>query len=416
MQGSILARLGLSRNGNAAAASGGPAGDRPEACPTGGMSRRWQCLLALVILTGFGVWVVYGRWYHAGFQWSTFAASFLHLDWRWVALSVILSLATCYGRALRWGVMLRPLRPDPGIWGIFKATAIGFTAVVLLGRPGEFVRPYLIALKEKVPFSSQLAAWVLERLCDLLAVLLVFGFAVSQIEASGASLGHTFRWALETGGYVVGILAAVCLVLLIMMARFSGVMRKRLVGALGFLPRRHHARAARMVGTFMDGTAATQTQGSAIRLCLYTVLEWALIVLCFVCIFKSCQQTAAFTLQDVVIFIGFVAFGSVVQIPGVGGGMQLVAVVVLTELYGIRVEVATSLAIVVWVVSFVCIVPVGLGFAFYEGINWRKLKDLEHRAERAQSSLAAGVPCGGEAEHEPGTATGRRPVPLEQGQ
>ncbi len=69
-------------------------------------------------------------------------------------------------------------------------------------------------------------------------------------------------------------------------------------------------------------------------------------------------------LQDVVIFIGFVAFGSVVQIPGLGGGMQLVAVVVLNELYGVSIEVATSLAIVVWVVSFVSIVPIGLWIRF----------------------------------------------------
>jgi uncharacterized membrane protein YbhN (UPF0104 family) len=142
----------------------------------------------------------------------------------------------------------------------------------------------------------------------------------------------------------------------------------------------------------MDGTAATQTQGSAIRLFLYTVLEWGLIVLCFVCLFKSCPETRTFALQDVVIFIGFVAFGGVVQIPGVGGGMQLVAVVVLNELYGVSIEVSTSMAIVVWVVSFVAIVPVGLGFAFHEGINWRKLKDLEHKAERAQANLEVGLP------------------------
>jgi len=390
MQGSILARLGLGRNGNATAPS--PAPDPTAPKPRKGLSKTWRYLLALVVVAGFGVWMLHERWNHTHFEWRTFAASFLRLDWRWIVLAIILSIATCYGRALRWAVMLRPLRPNPDVWAIFKATAIGFTAVVLLGRPGEFVRPYLIALKEKVPLSSQLAAWVLERLCDLLAILLVFGFAVSQIQASRASLGHTFRWVLTTGGYAVGILAAVCLLLLVMMARFSGIMQSRLVAALGFLPERHHERVARTVGAFMDGTAATQDQGSAIRLCLYTILEWGLIVLCFVCLFQSCPQTRTFALQDVVIFIGFVAFGSVVQIPGVGGGMQLVAVVVLNELYGVSIEVATSMAIVVWAVSFGAIVPVGLGFAFREGINWRKLRDLEYKAERAQASLEAGIP------------------------
>jgi hypothetical protein len=378
MQGSILARLGLGRNGNAV----------PPDAPRRRLSGTGRLLLLALALAAFGAWLLHERWRHPPFAWRTFGTSFLHLDWRWIALSVVISVATCYGRALRWAVMLRPLRPNPDLWGVFKATAIGFTAVVLLGRPGEFVRPYLIALKEKVHFSSQLAAWVLERLCDLLAILLVFGFAVSQIQASRASLGRTFRWVLTTGGYSVTFLAAVCLALLVMMARFSGVMRTRLTAALGFLPKRHHERMVRIVSAFMDGTAATKTTGSAVRLCLYTVLEWGLIVLCFVCMFKSCRETQTFALQDVVIFIGFVAFGSVIQIPGVGGGMQLVGVVVLTELYGISLEVATSLAIVVWVVTFVSIVPLGLGFAFHEGINWRKLKDIEYRSERAAEEPA----------------------------
>ena len=38
--------------------------------------------------------------------------------------------------------------------------------MVILGRAGELVRPYLISLKEQVPFSSQMAAWLLERILD----------------------------------------------------------------------------------------------------------------------------------------------------------------------------------------------------------------------------------------------------------
>jgi uncharacterized membrane protein YbhN (UPF0104 family) len=335
--------------------------------------------------------VLHEHWHHTRFEWKAFAASFLHLDWRWLALAVALSLATYYGRALRWAVMLRPLQAQPSTWRIFRATTIGFAAVVLLGRPAEFVRPYLISLKEKLPLSSQLAAWFLERLCDLLAVLLVFGFAVSQIHASRASLGRPLRWVLETGGYVAGILGVVCLVLLVMLGRFSGTMRRRLLGALSFLPARHQARTERIVTAFMDGTAAAKTQGSALRLSLYTVLEWMLIVLCFICLFKACNETSAMSLQDVLIFMGFVAFGSIVQIPGVGGGIQLVSVIVLTELYGVSLEAATSLAIMMWIVTSVLIVPVGLLFAFNDGINWRRIKDLETRAARARSTLAGEV-------------------------
>ena len=61
------------------------------------------------------------------------------------------------------------------------------------------------------------------------------------------------------------------------------------------------------------------------------------------------------------ILLGFVAFGSVVQIPGVGGGMQIATVLVLTEFFGIGLEAASGIALVLWIITFVAIVPIGLG-------------------------------------------------------
>jgi hypothetical protein len=166
--------------------------------------------------------------------------------------------------------------------------------------------------------------------------------------------------------------------------------QRRLLDALKFLPQRHQSRAAETVSAFMDGTAATKTQASVLKLSLYSALEWALIVLCFACIFRSCPETSAFTLQDVLIFVGFVAFGSILQIPGVGGGVQLVSLVVLTQLYRTSLEVATSLAIMIWFITFVGIVPLGLLCAFQEGFNWRRIREIEKCALRAEPPPESG--------------------------
>jgi len=57
-----------------------------------------------------------------------------------------------------------------------------------------------------------------------------------------------------------------------------------------------------------------------------------------------------------------------------------VAALVLTELFGAKLEIATSFAIFIWVMSFVVVVPVGLVWALKEGLNWRKLRDLGREA------------------------------------
>jgi hypothetical protein len=60
----------------------------------------------------------------------------------------------------------------------------------------------------------------------------------------------------------------------------------------------------------------------------------------------------------------------------VGGGTQVVAILVLTELYGVRVELATTFALLLWIFTFVAIVPVGLVLALKEGLDWHSLRQI----------------------------------------
>ena len=317
------------------------------------------------------------RWRMAGFAWKQFVAALRTVDWSWVALSLALVLATYVGRALRWEVMLRPLRPKASLWRILVATAIGFTAVVLFGRAGEPVRPFLIAKQEGVSFSSQVAAWLVERILDLLMVLLIFGVALTRVASSAIRPGPTLRLVVQAGGFTAGLAGAVCLALLIAMSHFRGRVQQRLLNALAFLPPPLVARIQRFFVAFEEGMQSMRRPSSTFLLVIYTVVEWSVIAAAFACVFRAFPATSGLGLTDVVILLGFVAFGSAIQIPGVGGGMQIATVVVLTEFFGVGLEAASGIALVLWIIMFVVIVPLGLALAFHEGIKWRNLRHLE---------------------------------------
>lgn len=331
----------------------------------------------MLAATAAAIVFVVHRWRTSGFAWGEFTAALRHVDWTWLALSQALVLATYVGRALRWQIMLRPLRKDANLWRIFTATAIGFTAVVLFGRAGEPVRPYLIARKEGVSFSSQIAAWLVERMLDLLMVLLIFGIALTQVSHSAIQPGPRIRLVLEVGGYVVGFTGAACLALLIALRQFRGQVQQRLVSALAFLPEALVARVEKILASFEEGMQSTRSTSYTVLLIIYTVVEWIVIAAAFGCVFRAFPATAGLGVTDVVILLGFIAFGSALQIPGVGGGMQIATVLVLTEFFGIGFEVASGIALVLWIITFVIIVPLGLVLAFHEGINWRNLRHLE---------------------------------------
>lgn len=328
--------------------------------------------LAVVAAAAF---IIY-RWRTSGFQWSLFMATFQGVDWGWLALSVLVILATYLGRALRWQVMVRPIRPDSSVWRICDATAIGFTAIVFFGRAGELVRPYLISVREKVPFSSQMAAWLLERVLDLLMVLLIFGLALSQVPRSGLTPGPHLRAMLEAGGVIIAVAGLGCLAMLLAFRHFSDRMHDRLMSAVAFLPHGTQQKIDQILGAFRQGFGSTRSNAFIVQLLGYSVLEWVLITACFVCIFKAFPLTASLTAADVIIFMGFVSLGSAIQIPGIGGGMQVAAIVVLTELYQKPLESASGFALAIWLITFVTIVPLGVILAFREGLNWRSLSHV----------------------------------------
>ena len=256
-------------------------------------------------------------------------------------------------------------------------TLIGFTAVVLTGRPGEFVRPYLIAKKAKVPISTQIAAWVIERILDLFMVLLIFGIALSQISRGTADPGSSLALILRVGGWMIGLLAALALVLLIGFRHFKGTAQQRISDGLSVLPEAAHRKIVGFLESFSSGSEALRSSAAISTLFAYSIVEWAVIGLSYYASFQAFPATAKLSLIDVVITLGFVSFGSAVQIPGIGGGMQVSAVFVLTELFGLTFEEAGGVALALWIINYVSVVPLGLLLAFREGINWKNIKNIE---------------------------------------
>ncbi len=344
------------------------------------MSRKRRlltALAALAIIAAIALW----RWRGSSFDWNQFARAFRGLDVLWLTVSIVFVLASYYGRALRWVVMLRPIKPDASVNRVLSATLIGFTAIVLLGRAGELVRPYLIAQKERVPFPSQVAAWVLERIYDLLMVMAIFGFALARVPWATLPLKPGLALLFRTGGWVVGSIAAVCIILLVGFGRYSHVARKGVKWLLKALPERFRARFERLFDAFLAGMQSTSNTTSVVLISLYTILEWALIFGCYYCLFHAFPQTARFNFAEIAIFMGVVAFGSILQIPGIGGGVQVAAVLALTEIFGIPIEAATGMALMIWAVSFLTVVPAGLGLALHEGVNWGKFRHLPEEAQ-----------------------------------
>jgi hypothetical protein len=273
--------------------------------------------------------------------------------------------------------MISPQRPGAPLFPVLAATIIGFTAIVFFGRAGEIVRPYLIARRNQLSLSSQLAVWLLERILDLLMILAVFGLALSRLDGTTAKPGPALAWVLEAGGWLATLSGAVSLAVLIALRQFGHRARQRLLDGIAFLPRHYVHRLDTILASFSEGIECTRRPRYAFQIAFYTIAEWAIIALGFWALLQAFPGTRTLTALDAVILLGFVAFGGVVQIPGVGGGMQIVAFLVLTELYAVGVEDAASVALFLWLTTFVIVAPAGILLALREGLKWKNLARLD---------------------------------------
>jgi len=350
--------------------------------PVAALVRRW---LPWIVVAGLAAALATSWRRLAEFDWRAFRQVFENIHWGWMALSLLLILGTYFGRVFRWQIMIRHLAPSTSAWRIFQATAIGFTALVILGRPGEIVRPWLIAKSEGTSFPAQMAAWFLERIFDLLAVLALLGFGLWTFDGgAGRDVGPAIQWILNTGGGVVAVLATACLVILFFAGRSNELFKNRLAGALSFLQEPWKSRVNSVVGSFAAGMASCSRWSDLVLLFLYTFLEWVVITGSLACMFKAFPSTAGFSTMDVVIYLGFSAFGSIVQIPGVGGGMQVVGTLVLTQLFAIRAEEAAGIVLANWVVSWLSITPIGLALAAAQGLKWSSLRRIQQDVQTEQ--------------------------------
>src|SRR5256885_11881 len=111
------------------------------------------------------VYLQYRHW--RTFDWGTFWSQTHRIK----KLHVLHGIAYIYigylMRALRWKIFLKPVRPKTSVTEMVSPTLVGFTGIALLGRAGDFIRPYLIARRTDLSFSSQLAVWAVERIFDI---------------------------------------------------------------------------------------------------------------------------------------------------------------------------------------------------------------------------------------------------------
>ncbi len=405
------------------------------------------------------------------FDWAKFSRTTGQVDMLHVVAAVALIYLTYLLRAVRWKVFLKPI--CNASWRkILGPTFIGFTGLALLGRPGEFIRPYLISRKEDTPFLAQIGVWTVERIFDIGAftvLMTVTVFLPGAIQSNPYI--HKFREAAIALCVLVAAAGAFCYAIRTRGPNV-GAFLHRIAAPVSRKLAHHLDQKTRAFGA---GLNTIHDRKSFLQLVAISLAIWAVIAFSYreICHayppehgYRESKalgeipgppavdvETATLAgmpemagqpldegvveelrpslerkgfkverrphlhgfwlinkaghplkrigdrphltdmdLSHVLLLMGFSMVGSIVQLPAVGGGSQLAVISALQLIYGIPPETAVSCGIMLWVVTFMACIPVGLILAHREHVSLRKLSHEAQEEERIEESAAPSTP------------------------
>jgi uncharacterized protein (TIRG00374 family) len=323
------------------------------------------CLLAAALL-----W-----WFGRNLDWVEVRRSLSTADPLLLTIAILIICLAYLVRAFRWGALLKPLGAAR-LTDLFVATTIGFSAVFLIGRAGEVVRPVVLPMRDpRVRPSAALVTILIERIYDFVAVALLFAInliwfkppfaqeiSLSRVRAVGLAL---------LAGTLVGV------AFLIWFRKNS----TRLLDALNrlfarwrFVPKRLATLIVRILEQLSSALRVLVNAAELAETAGWTVLLWLGIACANLLVLRAFHLDVG--LAETIFVLGWSLLGSLVPTPGGAAGAFHAATAAGLLFLGVKKETAAALSIVLHLVDFGPAVLFGLFYLIRGDLSISRLRTL----------------------------------------
>ncbi len=351
--------------------------------------KKKQLILGLVVLVAIIALVIWGR-DRIHFDFALFKAQLAQADWRMIALGAGCIYVAYVFRSVRWAYLLRHNKKVHPL-SLLGTQVIGFTAVALIGRVADPVRPYLVSKKTGLPLSNQIAVYIVERLFDAGTMALIFSSAILLSSWFGGPGALPHSDLVKKAGYwgMAGTLAGAAFLVAV---RFSGnVVAAFFEKTLGVLSKKAGQAVGHKIREFRTGLDTMRSLSdfgvaAGLSICMWVLIAAAYLVTMRA--FVADPVLAAMTPAKCVLLMVVSGVSSIVQLPVLGWFTQIgLVAAAISKFLGVNPEPATACAATLLLTTFLGIVPVGLIWAQIDHVSLRKVTvESEHAEEDLQAA------------------------------
>ena len=311
---------------------------------------------------------------------SEVISSFREMDYIYLLPTIAIIFLSYIVRAYRWQVLLEPsLKVNVG--GLYSPMMVGFMGNFLPARAAEILRPYLLSKKHDISFSAAFASIIMERLFDLMMILLifiwVFWFEASVFSADVKFSGLSVQEMAIKFGQICVLAVGAFVVFIYLLLNHKKMVMKLIHWFTDFMNEKWRNKIKWFVDEFAVGCEVVKKFGALVKISVYSVLVWV------GNIFWVYPLYYAFDLQHktipslLVLAVMVSILITVVPTPGFLGSYNAGIFIALHEIMGESAIKSVSLGMVGWAL-FAGVILVGdLYFIFLDHMSLKTLVNIK---------------------------------------
>ena len=337
-------------------------------------------ILGLVVLAALVALVIWGHnRIHFGF--GVFRSQLAMADWGKIGIATGCIYLGYIFRSIRWALLIRHSKKVSPL-ALLGTQVMGFTAVALIGRVADPVRPYLVSKKTALPLSSQIAVYIVERMFDLGSMALIF--SVVLLTAHEALPHPELLLKVAKGGLLVTIALAVFTVAVRLA---GGAVAAFMEKSLGVVSHKLAEAVGQKIRTFRTGLDTMRSFSDFGLATLLSLGMWVVISVAYLettRAFAASPQLASMTLPRCMVLMASSMVASGFQLPILGWFTQIgIIAAAMSSFFAVAPEPATACSATLLLVTFLSIIPIGLIWAQFEHVSLRKISaESEHAGEQ----------------------------------
>jgi len=358
-------------------------------------SRKIQ--IGIALLFGFGCLYLFAKDQDWSKVWE--AMKGVHLGW--VALAALLSVNSVLIRAIRWQALLG--NPKVPVNQLFMISNIGFMGNGIFPiRMGELLRPFLVWRYSTHAFSTALATIIVERVYDLMGLLLCLAFvlaifpfpaqtpalgAAQELSVSASPEGNMPQEIIDKNplDFIkdMAYLGAYFFILMfggIAVISYAPEWSLR-VARLVFkpLPQKITEKILKAIESFEKGAITFRNPKAFLYCVVWTLVLWVSIAFSELVVLWALDITSVSFTGSLFIMIGLCFAVMFPQAPGYIGVYQLAVWLILVKTFHIESTLATAAAWIMWLTQCPPVILAGFISLLIMGIS---LKEISHVREK----------------------------------